>query len=71
MKATEEALRQRVRQSWERDDVEEVPPFDMVWRHVEAKLAASRRRYARLAVIAVALGVTAVIFGTKKYLSVI
>ena len=41
MKATEEALRQRVRQSWERDDVEEVPPFDMVWRHAEAKLAAS------------------------------
>ena len=65
MKATDEALRQRVRQSWQRGDNEEVPPFDQVWRHAEARLTASRRRYAQLAAIAVALGIIAVFFGTR------
>ena len=66
MKATDEALRQRVRQSWQRDDIDEVPPFDKVWRHAEARHRALRRQYARLAVIAVALAVIAVIFGTRS-----
>ena len=65
MKATDEVLRRRVRESWPREDGDDVPPFDTVWRHAEARFAASRRRYARLAVIAAALGVVAVIFGTR------
>ena len=65
MKGSDEALRQRVRQSWQRAGSEDAPAFGDVWRQAEARFAASRRRYARVAAVAVALGVTAVIFGTR------
>lgn len=66
MNRSDEALRQRVRQSWQRAGSEDAPAFDDVWRRAEARYAASRRRYVRVAAVAAALGVIAVVFGTRS-----
>ena len=66
MKRADEALRQRVRQAWQRAGSDDAPAFDEVWRRAEERFATSRRRYARVAAIAVALGVIAVVFSTRS-----
>ena len=65
MSYSDETLRQRVTEAWQRDDSADAPAFDDVWRRAEARFAASRRQYARLAAVAVMLGVIAVVFGIR------
>ena len=65
MRSDDEALRRRVRESWQTRHDEDGPAFADTWRHAEARFAATRRRYVRVAAVAVALGVIAVVFGTR------
>ena len=55
MRRTDEELRQRVRRSWQGECREDAPAFDDVWRRSETRFATSRRQYARLAAVVVAL----------------
>lgn len=66
MRGSDEALQQRVRQAWQHDGGEDAPAFDETWRRAEARLATSRRQYARLAAVAVTLGVVAAVFGVRS-----
>ena len=66
MTGSDEMLRQRVTQAWQDDSSEDAPAFDDVWRRAEAQVTTSRQQYARLAAVAVALGVVAAVFGVQS-----
>jgi len=65
MNRADEELRQRVQECWQRDAAAEVPAFDDVWKRAEDRFAGSRRQYARLAAVALALGLIAVVIGVR------
>jgi hypothetical protein len=65
VRRSDESLRQRVYQSWQRNEIEDVPPFDDVWQRAEGRFATSRRQYGRVAAVVLALGVIAAVFGVR------
>jgi len=66
MTGSDEKLRQSVREAWPGDRAEDAPTFEDVWQRAEMRVATSRRHYARLAAVVVALGVVAAVFGVRS-----